>query len=51
MHKAERQIQQIEFAFNLHKEEHRIQKFLVIGGSAPDRLKIWHPILNEMDIK
>lgn len=50
MRKAERQIQQIEYAFKLHEEAQAIQKFLVIGGGAPDRLKIWHPILDEMDV-
>lgn len=48
MLRAERQIQQIEYAFNLLKEQQH-EKFLVVSAGR-DRVKVWHPILDEMEV-
>lgn len=50
MRRAERQIQQIEYAFDLIKAEKKMQKFLVVSAGK-DLVKIWHPILEEMDVQ
>ncbi len=50
MRRAERQIQQIEYAFDLIKAEKKMQKFLVVSAGK-DRVKVWHPILDEMDVQ